>query len=312
MSEIGSETNSIAQTEQRNVRTMNMDSLPPDKLVRLLFEETIDVRQAVEAVLPQLSALVEVATQCIMNGGRIVYVGAGTSGRLAVLDASECPPTFSVPATTVVGVIAGGNPALTTAVEGAEDDIARGAAEVKGLNVNDDDVVIGVASSGSTPFVAGALQQAQMLRAVTAVIVNVWDAPLAQYADFCLAAVTGPEPLTGSTRMRAGTAQKVILNIISTGVMVRTGRVYGNLMVDVLPTNKKLRNRAVRIVAEASGVSMDIAASTLEQCNWHCKPAILMLATSVTAEEAMRLLGVYHGNITASLEAWGAQFHETV
>jgi N-acetylmuramic acid 6-phosphate etherase len=312
MSELGGETDMIPQTEQRNLRTMNMDSLPADRLVRLLFEETIDVRQAVEAVLPQLSALVEVAARCVMNGGRIIYVGAGTSGRLAVLDASECPPTFSVPATMVVGVIAGGNTALTTAVEGAEDDIARGAAEVKELNVNEDDVVIGLASSGSTPFVAGALQQARMLRAVTAVIVNVTDASLAQHADFCLAAITGPEPLTGSTRMRAGTAQKVILNVISTAVMVRTGRVYGNLMVDVLPTNRKLRNRAVRIVAEAAGVSMDIAASTLEHCNWHCKTAILMLAASVTAEEAIQMLGINHGNVRTSLEAWGAQFGNTV
>ncbi len=308
MCEIGSETNSIAQTEQRNLRTMNMDSLPADKLVRLLFEETIDVRQAVEAVLPQLGALVEVAARCVTNGGRIIYVGAGTSGRLAVLDASECPPTFSVPATMVVGVIAGGNTALTSAVEGAEDDIARGAAEVNELNVNDNDVVIGLASSGSTPFVAGALQQARILRAVTAVIVNVMNAPLAQHADFCLVAVTGPEPLTGSTRMRAGTSQKVILNIISTGVMVITGRVYSNLMVDVQPTNNKLKNRAVRLVAEAAGVSMDIAVSTLEQCNWQCKPAILMLATSVTAEEAIRMLGVYRGNLRASLEACSAQF----
>ena len=308
MCEIGSETNSIAQTEQRNLRTMNMDSLPADKLVRLLFEETIDVRQAVEAVLPQLGALVEVAARCVTNGGRIIYVGAGTSGRLAVLDASECPPTFSVPATMVVGVIAGGNTALTTAVEGAEDDIARGAAEVNELNVNDNDVVIGLASSGSTPFVAGALQQARILRAVTAVIVNVTNAPLAQHADFCLVAVTGPEPLTGSTRMRAGTSQKVILNIISTGVMVITGRVYSNLMVDVQPTNNKLKNRAVRLVAEAAGVSMDIAVSTLEQCNWQCKPAIMMLATSVTAEEAIRMLGVYRGNLRASLEACSAQF----
>ncbi len=308
MCEIGSETNSIAQTEQRNLRTMNMDSLPADKLVRLLFEETIDVRQAVEAVLPQLGALVEVAARCVTNGGRIIYVGAGTSGRLAVLDASECPPTFSVPATMVVGVIAGGNTALTSAVEGAEDDIARGAAEVNELNVNDNDVVIGLASSGSTPFVAGALQQARILRAVTAVIVNVTNAPLAQHADFCLVAVTGPEPLTGSTRMRAGTSQKVILNIISTGVMVITGRVYSNLMVDVQPTNNKLKNRAVRLVAEAAGVSMDIAVSTLEQCNWQCKPAIMMLATSVTAEEAIRMLGVYRGNLRASLEACSAQF----
>lgn len=308
MCEIGSETNSIAQTEQRNLRTMNMDSLPAEKLVRLLFEETIDVRQAVEAVLPQLGALVEVAARCVTNGGRIIYVGAGTSGRLAVLDASECPPTFSVPATMVVGVIAGGNTALTSAVEGAEDDIARGAAEVNELNVNDNDVVIGLASSGSTPFVAGALQQARILRAVTAVIVNVTNAPLAQHADFCLVAVTGPEPLTGSTRMRAGTSQKVILNIISTGVMVITGRVYSNLMVDVQPTNNKLKNRAVRLVAEAAGVSMDIAVSTLEQCNWQCKPAIMMLATSVTAEEAIRMLGVYRGNLRASLEACSAQF----
>ncbi len=303
MEEFNSNLHRVQETEQRNSRTANMDVLAPDELVRLLFEETVDVRQAVEGVLPQLTELICLAAQSVNQGGRIIYVGAGTSGRLGVLDASECPPTFSVSADTVTGVIAGGNTALTKAVEGAEDDEHAGGAEVLELKVNSKDVVIGIASSGKTPFVAGALRQSRILGAVTAVIVNVNGSLLAQHADYCLAAVTGPEPLTGSTRMRAGTAQKIILNLLSTSVMVLTGRVFGNLMVDVNASNVKLRSRAECIVAEAANGSLSEARQALYQTGWRCKPAIVMVAAGLDLEEAEAALVRYKGNIRACLSS---------
>lgn len=303
MKDDNSSITNLLETEQRNERTQNMDALDTDALVRLLFEETVDVRNAIESTLPRLTELISVVAGSINNGGRLIYIGAGTSGRLGVLDASECAPTFSVPAGTVLGLIAGGNSALTEAVEGAEDDETAGSDSVLNLNVNSKDVLIGIASSGKTPYVMGALKRARMLGATTAVIVNVNESPLRAYADFYIAAITGPEPLTGSTRMRAGTAQKLILNLISTSVMVKNGRVFGNLMVDVHASNVKLRDRAVRIVAAAAHVTHSDAQKALGLCNWRCKPAIIMLAAGISAHGAETALNAHGGNIRACLHS---------
>lgn len=235
------------------------------------------------------------------RGGRLIYVGAGTSGRLGVLDASECPPTFGVPADLVQGIIAGGPLALTTAIEGAEDDPEAGREAIREHAVGAADVVAGIAASGRTPYVVGALEGARSAGAFTVGITNVANAALSRHADVTLAAVTGPEPLTGSTRLNAGTAQKLVLNLISTGAMVRIGKAYGNLMVDLKATNTKLRDRAIRIVVAAAGASRVEAEAALEQTGWAARPAIVMLACGVTVDEAVDRLAKAHGWVRAAI-----------
>jgi N-acetylmuramic acid 6-phosphate etherase len=289
------------ETEARNPATFDLDRLEPLALVEVLHRENYKVAEAVEPLLPHIAQLVEIVAQRLANGGRLFYVGAGTSGRLGVLDASECHPTFGVPPEMVQGIIAGGPKALTTPVEGAEDDREAGAAEIRARGVGPKDVVVGIAASGRTPFVLGALEAAQASGAVTAAVVNVREATMSRYAHFTLAAITGPEALAGSTRLKAGTAQKMILNLITTGAMVRMGKVYQNLMVDLRATNTKLRDRAIRIVVEAAGTDRKQAEQALEACDWECKTAIVMLRGHMDAATARARLQAAGGRVREAL-----------
>ncbi len=289
------------QTEARNPRTAEMDLLSPAELARVLHAENYRVAEAVEEALPDIGTAIEVISERLSGGGRLIYVGAGTSGRLGVLDASECPPTFGVEPGMVQGIIAGGDTALRSSIEGAEDEPRTGAADLLRAGVTARDVVVGIAASGRTPYVIGALEAARQTGAYAIAVVNTRPAEMEAHADLTIAAVTGPEPLTGSTRLKAGTAQKLVLNLLSTGAMVRLGKTYGNLMVDVAATNAKLRDRATRIVMEAAGVSPERAAEALESANWHAKTAILMARLGVDAEEATRRLQESNGFVRRAL-----------
>jgi len=291
----------LLETEQRNPRTTAIDIMSTTELVQALQAENHLVAGAVDKVLVRLAELVDVAAERISRGGRLFYVGAGTSGRLGVLDASECPPTFGVSPEMFQGLIAGGNKALTSAVEGAEDNPELGASDLIERNLCDKDIVVGIAASGRTPYVIGALQYAKKVGAVTACVVNVSNSALANHAEYVLAAVSGPEPVTGSTRMKSGTAQKLVLNLISTAIMIKMGKVYQNLMVDVQASNQKLRNRAVRIVQEASGKDEESSRKALEEANGHAKTAIVMLLLDKPVDEAKKLLNDKDGHISRVL-----------
>ena len=291
------------ETEARNPHTMELDRLPTLALVETLHAENAAVLDAVSAVLPLVAQVIDIVAERMERGGRLFYIGAGTSGRLGVLDASECPPTFGVAPDRVQGIIAGGLTALTTSIEGAEDSPQIGAEDLQARSVGTNDVVVGIAASGRTPYVIGALEAARQAGAFTVALVNVSQAEMAAHADVSLAAVTGPEALTGSTRLKAGTAQKLILNLLTTATMVRLGKVYGNLMVDVRATNVKLRDRAIRIVMAAADAPRTDAAAALEQADWRCKTAIVMLKRHVHALEATRLLDASNGWVRAALNA---------
>jgi N-acetylmuramic acid 6-phosphate etherase len=291
------------ETETRNPNTTDLDRLPTPELVRALHAENYGVADAVAATLPQVALVVDVLAERLPRGGRLFYVGAGTSGRLGVLDASECPPTFGVEPTLVQGIIAGGLTALTTSIEGAEDSPATGAVDLHAREVGANDVVVGIAASGRTPYVVGALDAARAVGAATAAVVNVSDSMLSRHADITMAAITGPEALTGSTRLKAGTAQKLILNLLTTATMVRLGKVYGNLMVDVRATNVKLRDRAVRIVMAAAAADPVKAEIALAACDWRPKTAIVMLRLQVSAAEAERRLAAANGWVRTAIDA---------
>lgn len=288
-------------TEQRNPRTMEMDCLSVEELARVLHAENGAVAEAVDAALPEIARAIAVIAERLVRGGRLFYIGAGTSGRLGVLDASECPPTFGVEPSLVQGIIAGGDAALRNAIEGAEDDPAAGAADLRTRGLIAEDVVVGIAASGRTPYVVGALNYARTAGAFAIAVVNTRPAEMEAAADLTIAAVTGPEALTGSTRLKAGTAQKMILNLLSTGAMVRLGKTYGNLMVDVQATNEKLRERAIRIVQAATGAEAERACATLEQTGWHAKTAIVLLCLGVSPEEAAARLQDARGFVRAAL-----------
>jgi N-acetylmuramic acid 6-phosphate etherase len=290
------------ETESRNPRTRELDRLPTAALVEALHAENYAVAEAVQAVLPQVAQVVDLLAERLGRGGRLFYVGAGTSGRLGVLDASECPPTFGVAPELVQGIIAGGETALTSSIEGAEDSPETGARDLEARGVTANDVVVGIAASGRTPYVIGALDAARQVGAVTVAVVNVSDSALSRHADITLAAVTGPEALTGSTRLKAGTAQKMILNLLTTAAMVRLGKVYDNLMVDLRATNSKLRDRAARIVMAAAETDRAAAEAALEQADWHAKTAIVMLRLGVSAAEASQRLQAANGWVRAAIE----------
>ena len=261
-------------TEQRNPATANIDKCSTLEMVRLINDEDKKVAAAVEKVLPQIAAAVDLIAQKISEGGRLFYIGAGTSGRLGVLDASECPPTFGVSAELVQGIIAGGNFALTNAVEGAEDDTAAAAVDLDARNFSSADILVGIAASGRTPYVLSAIEHAKNLGAKTIGISCVENSALAKIVDLAITPITGAEVVTGSTRLKAGTATKLVLNTLTTGAMIRLGKVYGNLMVDVRATNEKLRDRARRIVVAATGCSDAQAADALEKSGGYAKSAI--------------------------------------
>ena len=273
-------------TEARNPKTENLDALEIQELVSALHAENFGIADAVQRTLPEIARVVEILARRLGSGGRLFYVGAGTSGRLGVLDASECPPTFGVSPGLVQGIIAGGAAALTTSVEGAEDSETAGANDLRERGATASDAVIGIAASGRTPYVVGALDAAREIGAAVFAVTNVSHSELSRHAEITIAAVTGPEPLTGSTRLKAATAQKMTLNLLTTATMVRLGKVYGNLMVDVRATNAKLRDRAVRIVMTATGADRDAAEQALEEADGGAKIAIVALALGVSSEEA--------------------------
>ncbi|MCR0996703.1 N-acetylmuramic acid 6-phosphate etherase [Serratia rubidaea] len=288
-------------SETRNPETMTLDEMSTLEMVTCFNREDRKVPQAIAAVLPEIAQAVDLAASALRAGGRLIYLGAGTSGRLGVLDASECPPTFGVPHGVVVGLIAGGPEAMFKAVEGAEDDAALGERDLQDLALTPVDMVVGLAASGRTPYVIGALRYARQLGCPTVAISCNPGSPIAAEAQVAISPVVGPEALTGSTRMKSGTAQKLVLNMISTGAMVKWGKVYQNLMVDVKATNVKLVDRACRIVVEATGAERSQAEAALAQTDFEVKPAILMLLAGVSAEEAQRRLQVYHGYLRAAL-----------
>jgi len=288
-------------SETRNPATMGLDEMSTLEMVSCFNREDRKVPEAIEKVLPAIAEAVELAAAALKAGGRLIYLGAGTSGRLGVLDASECPPTFGVPHGRVVGLIAGGPGALLKAVEGAEDDAALGEADLQALTLTATDMVVGLAASGRTPYVIGALRYARQLGGPTAAISCNPDSPIAHEAQVAISPVVGPEALTGSTRMKSGTAQKLVLNMLSTGAMVKLGKVYQNLMVDVKATNVKLVDRACRIVVEATGAERSQAEAALTQTGFEVKPAILMILAGIGAEEAQRRLQQHDGYLRAAL-----------
>lgn len=277
-------------TESRNPKSLNIDSLPVRERLLLMIDEDAGVPEAIRKQIDPIENAVSLVIQAFQNGGRLIYTGAGTSGRLGILDASECPPTFGVDPGMVRGIIAGGHDAITTAIEGAEDDAAQGAKDLAALSPGPHDVVVGIAASGRTPYVIGALQQANEVGAKTVALSNNQDSEIGRVADVAIEVVTGPEVITGSTRLKAGTAQKLVLNMISTIAMTGIGKVYGNLMVDVQPTNDKLVRRAKHIIMEAAGVDFETAADAYEQAGHQVKPAIVMLLLGCSLEEATRKL----------------------
>jgi N-acetylmuramic acid 6-phosphate etherase len=288
-------------SESRNPATMNLDEMTTLDMVATFNHEDSKVPEAIRAVLPEVAQAVDMAAASFKAGGRLIYLGAGTSGRLGVLDASECPPTFGVPHGLVVGLIAGGPGALLKAVEGAEDSEELGVTDLKNLQITPADTVVGLAASGRTPYVIGALRYARELGCATVAISCNPDSPIAHEAQVAISPVVGPEALTGSTRLKSGTAQKLVLNMISTGAMVKNGKVYQNLMVDVKATNVKLVDRACRIVVEATGAARADAEAALSQTDFEVKPAILMILANISAQEAIQRLTAHHGFLRAAL-----------
>lgn len=289
-------------SEGRSPDTLDIDTLSTQGILTRLNNEDAKVANAVALQIPQIAKAVDAATISIKNGGRLIYIGAGTSGRLGILDAVECRPTFSVPDEMVVGVIAGGEKAVQHAVEGAEDNFDAGRTDLESLSLTQNDTVIGISASGRTPYVSGALEYARSLGCFTGAIACSPNAAIFENADTAICPVVGPEALTGSTRMKSGTAQKLILNMISTSAMIKLGKTYQNLMVDVNATNEKLKARALRIVMQATDCSEDAALAALSACNNKAKVAILMVLTRQTAEQAAAQLSANDGYLRKAVE----------
>lgn len=294
------------QTEERNPRSKEIDTLSTLEMVTLINSEDKKVAEAVERELPHIARAVDVISEKLCAGGRLIYAGCGTSGRLGVLDAAECPPTFSTDPNQVIGLIAGGEGAMFRAVEGAEDSAALGREDLEKLGFSDKDVLVGIAASGRTPYVLGALEYAKKCGAPTISVSCCPGSPITESADINIAPMPGPEVITGSTRMKSGTAQKMVLNMLSTCSMVRLGKVYGNLMVDVKPSNEKLVHRCERIVAAATGVSEERAAEYLDLCGYHPKTAIVMIKCGTDAEQSRKLLDEFGGRIADVIAALDA------
>lgn len=290
------------RTEERNQYTANIDTLTTLEMVRLINSEDKKVAVAVEAELPNIAAAVDVIAAQLKAGGRLVYIGCGTSGRLGVLDAVECPPTYSTDSGQVIGLIAGGNSAMFCAVEGAEDKAALGEQDLKNIGFCGQDVLVGIAASGRTPYVMGAMEYASSLGAHVIGIACCSGSEVEQAAEIAIVPMPGPEVITGSTRMKSGTAQKMILNMLSTCAMIKLGKVYGNLMVDVKASNQKLIHRCRRIVSEATGVSEEKADEILRQCEYRPKVAIVMLLCQVDGAKAQEMLNAHDGRISGVIQ----------
>jgi len=283
-------------TEQRNPRSERIDVASSLEIVDIMNAEDARVAGVVQGQREQIARAIELIVAAFKAGGRLVYVGAGTSGRLGVLDATECPPTFGVPPTMVTGVIAGGYPALVKSAEGAEDDVNAGMVAMDTAQVTNRDVVVGIAASGTTPYVRAALGKAQTLGATTVLVTCAMPPKvLAETCDVIINPVVGPEVVTGSTRLKAGTATKLVLNTLSTGAMIRLGKVFGNLMVDLMALSAKLHDRGERIVMEVGGASREEARQAIERAKGSVKLAIVMVRRKVDAAEAQRLLGTANG-----------------
>jgi N-acetylmuramic acid 6-phosphate etherase len=289
-------------TEQNNPDSVAIDQMDPIEIARLMNREDHKVIVAVEKVLPAIAQAIDLVTQRVEMGGRLIYIGAGTSGRLGVLDASECPPTFNTPPSLVVGLIAGGHKALTTAIEGAEDNSQAGAEDLRGVELNPTDVVCGIASSGRTPYVLGALAYARTIQAATIGVTCNQASELTAVCDVLVAPIVGPEILSGSTRLKAGTATKIVLNMISTGTMVRIGKTYGNWMVDLRATNVKLKDRSIRIVSGITGLVRNEAELLLATCDGEVKTAIVSHTLGISKQAAQKRLVESAGRLRNALD----------
>lgn len=289
-------------TEGYHPDTTNLDLMSTIEIIKLMNEEDKKIPLAIAKVLPEIEQAITAVVHALKSGGRLFYVGAGTSGRIGLLDAVECPPTFSTSPKLVQAILAGGANAVMIAIEGAEDDLSLGAVELQKQQLTNRDVVIGIAASGRTPFVKGALIYAQQLGAKTISLVSNAHSVISEHADIAIEVITGPEILTGSTRLKAATAHKQILNMITTTTMIKLGKVYKNLMVDVHASNFKLRERAKHIVCEVTGASYSQAESVLEQNNYQVKLAIVVLLTNTTIEEATELLAQAEGHVRRAVE----------
>lgn len=289
-------------TEGRNKNTFNLDSMSSLEIVTIMNKEDSNVIKAIKKELPSIAKMVDLAYKTLFNEGRVIYMGAGTSGRLSVVDASECPPTFGVNFNTFVALMAGGKDAFIKAIEGAEDSKELAIKDLKGIKLTKRDLVIGVAASGRTPYVIGGLEYAKKMGCKTGSIACSKNAEISKFASVKIEVTPGPEVLTGSTRLKAGTAQKLVLNMISTGSMVKMGKCYQNLMVDVVPTNKKLIVRAQNIVMQATDCTREVAIKKLEECDYKAKIAITMILCNCSKKEAINKLNKNKGHIKACLK----------
>ena len=296
------QTLSTLITEQRNPNSMHVDSLSALEIVQSMNEEDKQVPLAIEKCLPQIAQAVERTVAAFQQGGRLVYIGAGTSGRLGVLDASECPPTFGVSPEMVKGIIAGGERALRHPIEGAEDSKAQAVVDLQTIQFSSKDVLVGIAASGRTPYVIGALEYAKSLGSVTVSIASNPNSAMANIVDIAIDTVVGPEVLTGSSRLKSGTAQKLVLNMLTTASMILMGKCYQNLMVDVQASNEKLKARAIRIVMQATDCDKALAEETLKQADQNAKLAIMMILSRLDRSQAEALLEKHQGKLQLALK----------
>lgn len=296
------QTLSTLMTEQRNPNSMHVDSLSALEIVQLMNQEDKKVPLAIEKCLPQIAQAVECIVAAFQQGGRLVYIGAGTSGRLGVLDASECPPTFGVSPEMVKGIIAGGERALRHPIEGAEDSKAQAVIDLQTIQFSSKDVLVGIAASGRTPYVIGALEYAKRLGSVTVSIASNPNSAMANIVDIAIDTVVGPEVLTGSSRLKSGTAQKLVLNMLTTASMILMGKCYQNLMVDVQASNEKLKARAIRIVMQATDCDKALAEETLKQADQNAKLAIMMILSGLDRAQAEALLEKHQGKLQLALK----------
>ena len=290
-------------SERVNAASERLDAMSPLEIATLMNAEDEKVALAVQAVLPQIAKAIEAAAGALQAGGRIIYIGAGTSGRLGVLDAAEVPPTFSASPDLVIGLMAGGKDAMFRAQEGIEDNLAQGAADLVAAKLTENDFVVGLAASGRTPYVLGAVQKAREIGAITASISCNENSALAQACDIEITPLVGPEILSGSTRLKSGTAQKQVLNMISTGAMVRIGKCYGNRMVDLNASNEKLKARAVNLVSDLASCDKTSALKALQEANWNIKAAILAQKTGLSSELAVKGIAEANGHLRHALDA---------
>jgi N-acetylmuramic acid 6-phosphate etherase len=289
-------------TEARNTKSANVDSMNALEIVRVMNDDDAMIAAAVRHESHNIAAAIDVISNRIKDGGRLIYIGAGTSGRLGVLDASECPPTFSTPPAMVVGVIAGGQQALTQAIEGAEDLPEAAITDLQDVSLSADDVLVGIATSGGTPYVLSAIEYAQQMGAATIGFSCNAGSPVSQLADIAITPVVGPEIVTGSTRLKAGTATKMVLNMLTTGAMIRLGKTYENLMVDLTATNKKLKLRSIRLVRTLTGLDEPAAAALLDSSGGELKTAVVMNRCNLDPGGARQKLMAANGHLRAAIE----------